>query len=79
MEVPLDFNVGDLVFYMEDNKVCERTIERICIHIIINLGYHDDTKIQYGFEDKRTKDPVMMMYKEATKIFKTKDQLLQSL
>lgn len=70
MEVKLKFKVGEEVFFMHNNKVCEGTIVKTTITI------ESCTEIKYKIKIKGTFHNKSLL---ETKIFKSKEDLLKSL
>ena len=70
MEVKLKFKVGEEVFFMHNNKVCEGTIVKTTITI------ESCTEIKYKIKIKGTLYDKSLL---ETKIFKSKEDLLKSL
>lgn len=69
MKINTKFDVGDRVFFMNDNKVCETNIERITITTKEdNIEIKYLVKVSYGYESLLE-----------SKVFTTKQELLNTL
>ena len=72
MTIETKFNIGDEVWYMENNKVCCDTISAIHLHV-----YEYDRIFNYSFGLTDCTKPYIQV--DESKLFRTKQELLDSL
>jgi len=79
MQIETKFDIGDTVFFIEENKVQQATIKRISINVNesnsqFGYGYKPDARIRYSTDSSN-----LSKYKNEEQLFKTKQDLLDSL
>ena len=75
MDVKTKFSIGNEVFFMAGNKVKQKYINKIKIELWSPLSYDDNgIKILYGIQIANE-----ITYLNESSIFKTKEDLLNSL
>ena len=72
MTINTKFDIGDSVFFIEDNKVKKQYVESINIEIVIDSWFNTLRLIRYTLNDGKSP------YNE-DKLFASKDELLKSL
>lgn len=72
MEIKTKYNIGDEVWYMENNKVCCDKISAVHLHI-----YEYDQIINYSFG--LTDCTKLYIHVDESKLFPSKQELLDSL
>lgn len=72
MTIETKFNVDDMCYYMQDNKIKQDNIESIYVSVELNSLYASETTISYCTCDG------VDNFKE-TELFKTKKELINEL
>ena len=72
MNIVTKFDIGDSVFFIEDNKVKTQYVESISIEISIDCWFNTLRLIKYTLDDGKSPS-------NEDKLFASKDELLKSL
>ena len=72
MDIKTKYDIGQSVFFMDNNKVQEGTIDRIHIEVRYNGGKDNKVRISYSLF-------TTSKFYEDKELFPTKEELLKSL
>ena len=79
MKIETKADTGDNVWFMDNNRVIDAHVKSIEITKTINYDWSDIIKVKYTVEYKRDRMSRMYMVFSEDQIFKTKQDLLDSL